>query len=735
MKRNILLFPLFLMVLTLVGANPMSLKDAIGGTYSAATLHGVKPLPDGEHYARISDDGKSIVKYSFKTGQKTGVLFDANTARGAQVKSVQGYILSPDGKRILIQTETEQIYRRSKKATYYIFSVQNNTLDPLSTKGKQQEPIFSPDGNSIAFVRDNNIFLVKLLFNNAESQVTKDGKFNEVLNGIPDWVNEEEFTLSRALEFTADSKMLAWIRYDEKEVPLYSMQLFQGSNPSRSEFADYPGSYSYKYPIAGQVNAVVSVLTYDIKSHVTRTLQLPLEKDGYIPRIKATKNPDQLLVFTLNRHQSQLNLYVCNTRSLVCKSILEEKDQRYVKESSYEDFALCGDHFVWTSDRSGSRQLYWYSLTGQLVKQITNHPHEITKFYGYDARTGAFCYQAKEDGPLRTAIYRTDLKGKAPKKLSAKTGTNDAIFSSNLQYFINVYSNLTTPYVTSLCSGVDGKTLKTLIDNQDLRQRLAKVDVARKELFTFKTADGVELYGWMMKPVDFSESKKYPVILYQYSGPGSQEVQDSWNAGFMGGGTYESYLCSQGFIVACVDGRGTGGRGADFEKCTYLHIGRYEAADQVATALYLGGLPYVDKSRIGIWGWSFGGFNTLMSMSQPQGVFKAGVAVAAPTNFKFYDTIYTERYMRTPGENPDGYTYNPITLASKLTGSLLLVHGMADDNVHFRNAAEYSEALVQQGKQFDMQVYTNRNHSIYGGNTRLHLFTRISNFFADQLMK
>ena len=731
MKKTALLIISLFLLLSLKAAGSISLKDIVDGRYSAQALHGVRPLNDGESFARISEDSKSIIKYSFKTGNQTGTLFDAATARGPKVKNIDDYILSPDESRILIQTETEPIYRHSKKAEYYLYSVQNKTLEQLSKNGKQQEPLFSPDGNQVAFVRDGNLFLVKLLFNNAESQVTKDGKMNEVINGLPDWVNEEEFSFNRAFDFSSDGTMLAWIRYDESKVPMFQIPLYKGLAPEKSQYADYPGTYDYKYPVAGAVNSTVGVYSYDIKSHVTRKLDLPLPADGYVPRIKFTATPDQLAVVTLNRHQSEMNIYMCNARSRVCKLALKESDEKYVKEDAYLALRFFGNHFTLISDRSGQRQLYWYTTTGQLEKQLTNAGFEVTQFYDYDEQSGTFYYQAEDGSPLRTAVFSTNLKGKT-KKLSTQSGSNAAIFSTGEKYFLNTYSNLTTPPVTSICNN-EGKTEKVLITNEQLKQTLQGADIAQKEFFTFKTSDGIELNGWMMKPSDFNSNKKYPVILYQYSGPGSQEVHDSWNAGFMPGGLFESYLCQQGFIVVCVDGRGTGGKGAAFEKCTYLHLGYYESHDQVETAEYVGTLPYVDKTNIGIWGWSYGGFNTLMSLSEGKPVFKAGVAVAPVTNYRFYDSIYTERYMRTPNENPDGYDYNAISRADKMNGDLLICHGLADDNVHFSNTAEYAEALVQANKQFDMQVYTNRNHSIYGGNTRLHLFTRISNFFMTHL--
>lgn len=709
----------------------IKLQDVTNGVYWPKQIDGVNPMNDGESYTQLSPDHKRIVRHSFKTGKEIATVFDVETARGSKkLPRIDGYIMSPDEHRILIQTETKGIYRRSYTAVYYIYDVRNNTLEPLSEGGPQQVPLFSPDGNVIAFARGNNLFLVKLLFGNAEVQVTKDGKFNEVINGLPDWVNEEEFTTNRSFDFSADSKVLAWVRYDESQVPIYSMQEFKGLYPARSEFDAYPGTYDYKYPVAGQKNSEVKVMTFDIKNRVTRTLDVPLDKDGYIPRIKFTSDPTKLAVITLNRHQSQMDVYMANPLSKVCKLVLREKNEKYVRETAYTQMKFYDGHFSLLSERSGFQHLYWYNLGGQLEAQITKGNFEVTDFYGYDARTGSFYYASTQESPLRRAVYKADKQGRV-KKLSSSVGTNSAKFSKTMKYYINVYSSAQQPPVTSLCDN-NGKTITTLINNADLKAKVEKV-VGKKEFFQFTTSEGVQLNGWMVKPRDFDASKKYPVVMYQYSGPGSQEVTDSWNLGFYGAGIFESYLTEQGFICACVDGRGTGARGADFEKCTYLQLGLRESQDQVETAIYLGSLPYVDKANIGIWGWSFGGFNTLMSMSEGRPVFKAGVAVAAPSNWKYYDTVYTERYMRTPNENAAGYAINPMERAANLSGSLLLIHGTADDNVHFRNVAEMSEALVQANKQFEMQIYTNRNHSIYGGNTRYHLLTRMCGFFKRNL--
>ena len=716
------------------GGQPLDLKDIVSGKFRAENIYGVIPIPgDGEHYSQMNAEGTQIIKYSFKTGKQVEVLFDAATARECPFKTFDSYSFSPDGSKLLIATEQTSIYRRSYTAIHYIYSLKrnvngeiNNIVEKLSDGGPQQAPVFSPDGTMVAFVRDNNIYLVKFLYGNSESQVTEDGKRNAVLNGIPDWVYEEEFSFNRALEFSADSKMLAYIRFDETEVPSYSFPVFAGSNPHITAFEKYPGDYTYKYPKTGEANSKVSVHTFDIKSKVTRKMQVPLDADGYIPRIRFTQDPNKLAIITLNRHQNRLDMYFGDPRSTVCKQVLRDESDAYIKEGVFDNIIFYPENFSFVSEKSGYNHLYWYSMGGNLIKQVTSGNYEVKEFLGWDADDNSFYYISNEESPLRQAVYQIDRKGKKT-KLSSQPGLNSAQFSTNMKYYMNRYSNLNTPTVITLNDNT-GKVLSTLVTNDNLKQTLAKYSVPQKEFFTFKTGDGVSLNGWMMKPVNFSASKKYPVLLYQYSGPGSQQVLDTWSI------SWETYMASRGFIVVCVDGRGTGGRGADFEKCTYLNLGVKEAKDQVATAQYMGSQPYVDKNRIGIWGWSYGGYMTIMSMSEGTPVFKAGVAVAAVTDWNYYDTIYGERFMRTPKENAEGYKgSSAFTRADKLHGNLLLVHGMADDNVHFQNCAEYAEHLVQLNKQFDMQLYTNRNHSIYGGNTRYHLYTKLTNFFEKNL--
>ena len=712
--------------------NKITLKDVTGKTFTPKYITGVDPIKGTDRYASISNDGRQIIEYAFKTGNQTRVLFDIANTHGESIKQLDGYTLSPDGKRMLIQTNTHKIYRRSFTADYYIYTIQSRKLEKLSTGGPQQIPTWSPDGNQIAFVRDNNIFLVKLLYDNAESQITKDGKFNEIINGVPDWVYEEEFSTNRSLCFTADSRMLCWIKYDERKVKEYSLQLFMGSHPTMKANEVYPGTYTYKYPKAGEDNSIVSVWSYEIQTHKTNRLQVPLEGDGYIPRIKSTNDANRIIVFTMNRHQDVLNLYAVNPRTTLSQLLIKEQGDKYVKEEAMEGIAIGQNSILLPSDRDGYMHLYLYNMNGSLIRKIGDGNYDITSIYGYDEMTGDVYYQAAGINPHDRQIFVSHKNSKT-ERLTDTNGWNKAIFSGDYKYFLNTWSNYNTPYVFTIRDS-KGKVLSTPVDNKELKEKVKTYGFNGRETFSFTTSEGVKLDGWMVKPKDFDTNKKYPVILFQYSGPGSQQVIDAWNAGSMGnGGAFDYYLAQQGFIVVCVDGRGTGGRGAAFEKCTYLRIGELESRDQVETALWLGKQSYIDKERIGIWGWSFGGFNTLMSMSEGRPVFKAGVAVAPPTNWRYYDTIYTERYMRTPKENGSGYATNPIQRANALHGALLICHGMADDNVQPQNTMEYTEALIQADKDFKENIYTNRNHGIYGGNTRIHLLRQISNWFIEHL--
>ena len=733
MKHLFSLLTALVISVSAIAQSNVTMHDVMHGGYWPQTYAAIKPMADGQHFARMSNDRTMILMGSFKNGEIVDTLFNAATARGFNAKHIDGYTFSPDEKLILLQTATKSIYRNSYTAEHYVFNRKNNKAEQLSQNGAQQVPKFSPDGTMIAFVRNNNIYLVKLLFNNSESQVTTDGEYGKIINGIPDWVNEEEFMTNCSYDFSADSKVIAYIKYDESQVMMYDMPMYIPSGNRNSAYDDFCAPYSFKYPVAGADNSKISVHSFDIKSRVTRQLDVNIPEEGYIPRIKFTKDPAMLAVLTLNRHQSVLEIQAVNPLSGVSKTILREESDTYLNEQTYAGIEFLDKHFVFQSERSGYNHLYLYTLGGEFVRPITQGDFEVKSFYGWDSKKNEFYYSSNEGSPLRENIYKVNAKGKKT-RLTNMDGTNRAVFSSTMKYFINTYSSINTPHIVTTNDN-SGKTIKTLIDNSSLKERLAKFNMPTKEFFTFTTTDGVQLNGWMVKPADFDANKKYPVVMFQYSGPYSQQVTDNWYIGNYGNAMFESYMAGEGFIMVCVDGRGTGGRGTEFGKCTYLNIGKYEPADQVQAAKYLGSLPYVDKDNIGIWGWSFGGYNTIMSMSQDDAVFKAGVAVAAPTDWRFYDTVYTERYMRTPKENKEGYDAgSAIVNAAKLNGHLMLIHGTADDNVHLRNMIRYTHALTQANKKFEMALYPDSNHSIYfGANTRNHLFERIAEFFKANL--
>ena len=728
MKKFSIFIATIMMVTAMEAAEKLDLKSITSGEFSASYVTGINPIEGTDLYASISNDGKQIVSYSFKSGKQVAVLFDIHEAQ-APFESIDGYVMSPDGKQLLVITKSKAVYRRSFKAEYFIYNIASKKLRKLSEGEKQQVATWSPDSKHIAFVKDNNLFVFD---GEKETQITSDGKFNEIINGIPDWVYEEEFAFNRAFAWNADGTSIGWIRFDESHVKTYSLQLFEGAKPAHPEFHDYPGEYSYKYPKAGQDNSKVSLWSYDLKAGKTIRLDVPVDADGYYPRIKTSPDRNSLIVYTMNRHQDDMRLYSVNPFTGASKMLIKESVPKFVKEEVMENSIGCKTYILMPSDRDGYMHLYLYDMNGKLIRQVEKGKYDVTEIYGMDEKTGNVYFQAAMINPHDRQVYVAHKNGKV-ERLTDAEGSNAANFSGDFRYFVNTWSSYSHPQVFTVRSN-KGKVIKMLEDNKVLLEKTQKYNWGKRETFSFTTSEGVKLDGWMVKPVDFDANKKYPVILCQYSGPGNQQVLNAWNTGSMGqGGAFDYYLAQEGFIVVCVDGRGTGGRGAEFEKSTYLRLGDLESKDQVETALYMSSLPYVDKDNIGIWGWSYGGFNTLMSMSEGRPVFKAGVAVAPPTCYRFYDSVYTERYMRTPKENEEGYKVNPIERADRLHGALLICHGVADDNVHPQNTFEYSEALVQADKDFKELFYTNRNHGIYGGNTRNHLLRQIADWFKSHM--
>lgn len=702
------------------GSKPIKLEDIISGQfYARGAGYGIRSTRDGAHYTQIAPQGDALLRYSFATGKLVDTLFSTSNARNCSFTSFSDYDISSDGNHILLYTETEPIYRRSSKSKVYHYDVRRRYVEPLSeVEGKVMVPTFSPDGRMVAFVRQGNIFIKKFDFN-TEVQVTTDGRATEIINGTTDWVYEEELETTKLMSWSEDSQALAYVRTDERAVPQYDMQLFQGKL--------YPTNYTYKYPKAGETNAKVSAHVYYLDGRHTKVVPIPAEDAYYIPRIEFIGRNGNLAIMTLNRHQNHFRLYYTNYKSLLPKLIYDERSQTYVDSQHLQTLSFTDKGFVLVSERDGYAHLYQYTDQGTLQRQMTKGSWDVMAFYGMDSKGVAY-FQAATTSPTQYNIYKLDAKG-AMKALMPEGGMNRAIFSEDFQYFIGTHSSLNSPSTTSVyLTSQPAKTLRTLEDNASLKARLAEYRFAPKEFFTLKTKSGHSLNGWMVKPADFDPSKRYPVMMTQYSGPNSQQVLDSYSF------HWEYYLASQGIIVVCVDGRGTGARGEAWRKGTYLKLGQQESQDQIEAAQALAEYPYIDGKRIAIWGWSFGGYNTLMSLCHGAGTFKLGIAVAPVTDWKYYDTIYTERFMRTPAENPSGYKAGSVLEAAhQLQGKLLLIHGTADDNVHVQNSYDLTERLVQANIPFDMAIYTDKDHSIRGGRTSIHLYSKMSRYLIDNL--
>ncbi len=713
MKRLIFSFLLILAV-QLLSAD--LLTDIVDGKYRGKVVPGMRSMKDGEHYTLLQQQ-KYIVKYNYKTGKMVDTLFNADNTKLSKLSSIVNYEFSPNEKKILVYNKPQYRYRRSFTAEYHIFDVERNELKAISENGAQEAPLFSPDSKYIAYARENNLYLFKVDFE-TESPITKDGEYGKIINGIPDWVYEEEFGLQRLFVFSPDSKLLAFVKFDESQVPLYEMQRYLNSETKQDGVPLYPTFQSFKYPKPGQVNSKVSVCVYDDFYKSVKTIDLNVEEDDfYIPRIKWTKDQDKLAVFVLNRNQNRLDMIYAHPKTLLSKLALRETDKYYVDYDNIDDihFTEDGRFFSFVSERDGWRHAYLYNINGTLNRQLTKGNYDVTKVYGYDERTQTLYYQAAEDSPLKRDIYSLDAKNRKTKLTDGK-GMHQASFSANFMYFMDHVSTLNTPAVFTMRNN-KGVALRVLEDNEELKQNFSALNMNEKEFFSFQTSEGVSLNAWMLKPTNFNPNQKYPVLMVQYSGPNSQQVSDSWSVG------WEYYLSSQGYVVVSVDGRGTAARGSEFRKSTYMKLGVLETRDQVEAAKYLGGLSFVDKARIGIWGWSYGGFMTLNAMSSGDDVFKAGIAVAPVTDWRLYNTAYTERFMRQPKENDGGYDAgSPATHADKLHGNVLIIHGTADDNVHVQNTYLYLDKLIEAGKQADLFLYPDKNHSILGKETRRHLY-------------
>lgn len=700
----------------------IALEEIWNKTFTAKKMDVLHSMKNGRQYSVLNLDKKkrfsSVDVYDYQTLEKLKTLVSSVVL--AEVGYFTDYTFSRDESKLLLATEVDSIYRHSRLGLYYVYDLKTSTLAKVAEK-KIQEPTFSPDGSKVAYGYQNNLF-VKDLVSGQTRQITFDGEENKIINGIADWVYEEEFAFVRAFEWNANGSYIAFIRFDETAVPEFSMDIYGTSL--------YPAQETFKYPKAGQPNSQVSLHIYDLKANDTRRVELNTSyQDFYIPRIKWTNRADVLSAQCMNRHQNKLDLWFINAQENTSSLVLEEKDDAYVDITDNLTF-LKDNSFIWTSERDGYNHIYHYNEHGKLINQVTKGNWEVTAYYGYDEKTDKVFYQSVENSSINRDVYAVKLNGRDKERLTKREGTNSAAFSADFSYFINTFSSATTPPEYTLNSAATGEIIKSIKDNGELSQKLSGYKISVKEFSTI-TVNGYEMNMWMIKPADFDVSKKYPLLMYQYSGPGSQTVSNKWNTS---NDYWFQHLAQQGYIVACVDGRGTGYKGAQFKKITQNQLGKYEVEDQIAAAKKLGSLPYIDATRIGIWGWSYGGFMASNCLMQGNEVFAMAIAVAPVTSWRFYDSIYTERYMGLPQENASGYDENsPLSHVEKLQGDFLLIHGSADDNVHLQNTMRLVEALVQANKQFDWGVYTDDNHSIKGGKTRLHLYTKMTDFIYRAL--
>ncbi len=679
-------------------------------------------MPDGLTYLSVSDDGKSIVSYDTKTGKVAETILDVTHTRESSISHIGGFSISPDGSKLLVYTTRTPVYRYSFKADFYVFEIKRNILKPLSTVHPlQQAPLFSPDGRMVAFVADNNIYVKKLDYN-TEVPVTADGEINRVINGVPDWTYQEEFATLSSMAWAPDSETLCYLKYNETEVPVYTLQLYEGTCDPMPQYAAYPGSMSFKYPVAGKPNSKVTLHSYDVDNRKVKNIPMTDPRIEYIPRIAYGGDAAQLVVTTLNRDQNRMEMYVVNPKSTVLRSIYVEESKTWIAPETYEKTVYTPSGFTMMSSRTGYTHLYRYTYNGQLVKQITSGDYDVTDYYG-TASDGSDYFQSTVSGPVNRVVCSVDAKGRMT-RLSADEGSAAMIPAPALNYYVLNTNSVTVPPVYTLY-GTNAKKLRVIEDNAAYAARYSSEPA--KEFFTFEN-DGYTLNGYMLKPAGFSASGKYPVIMYQYSGPGSQEVLNRWRM------DWDYYFARQGYIVMCVDGRGTGGRGREFMDVVYKRLGYYETIDQIAAAHYAAGLPYVDASRIGICGWSYGGYETLMAASHDRAPYAAAVAIAPVTDWRYYDTVYTERYMLTPQQNSEGYDAgSPLELAGNLKCRLLIMSGTADDNVHPCNTMQYVSALQSQGIMCDMWLFPNMNHSINECNARTMVYAKMLDYFNRNL--
>jgi len=740
MKKLIIVPLLFILSLNVSAQSKALTNETIWKDYAFynESVSGVRSMNDGENYTSLVSDPKSgmttIKKFPYNSESQPESIIDLSAlifvgSEGKKRIKINDYQFNADETKILLATEQESIYRHSTKAYYYVYDIETKKMAELSesSKGKQRLAQFAPFGNKVAFVRENNIFITDL-DEKQEIQITSGGKMNEMIFGATDWVYEEEFSFDNGLYWSPDGRKIAYYYFDESKVKQFQLAMYDGL---------YPSQYEFKYPKAGEDNSVVQVFVYELSSKRTSAFDTGIDTDIYLPRIKWTNDPDVLMVTRMNRLQNKLELMIGdfdetrpNNTGVRTKVIYSEESETYIDITDNLTFLSDNKSFLWSSEKDGYNHLYRINLKDGSSSQLTSGKWDVTELVGVDEENKLIYYLSAEESPMERDLFTIKLNGSSKKKISTRKGQNEVAFSKGFKYYINYHSDANSPYYITLNNST-GEELKTLKDNQRVKDAMNTYGFAQKEFIKIKTEEGIELNAYMIKPKEFKETHQHPVFMHVYGGPGINTVHDAW-----GGQNFAWFqlLTQKGYIVVSVDARGTGYRGRDFKHCTYLQLGKYETEDQIAAAKWLGDLPYVDKNRIGIFGWSYGGYMSSLCITKGVGVFKSAIAVAPVTNWRYYDNIYTERFMRTPQENGENYDVNsPINHIAELQGNYLLVHGSADDNVHYQNTMEMINALVNANKQFDLFIYPNKNHGIYGGNTRLHLYNKMTNFILDNL--
>lgn len=721
LRRTSLVFLIIFNTLTIFAQQAITLEDIWKtGKFRTEGVYGIRSLNDGKHYTTLQNN--NVIKYSYERGDSVNAIVLASDLKfdGESVK-IDEYNFNKSETKLLLATEEDPVYRHSSSYKYYAYDRTNKKLREVAGGKHVFHATFSPVSNQVAYVKDNDLYVEDLDTKNIQ-RITSNGKKNEIINGMSDWVYEEEFAFTKAFQWSPDGRFIAYYEFNETDVKEFSMTKYEGQL--------YPSEERFKYPKAGEENSKVAIYIYHVDREMNVKVELGEQHDVYIPRIKWTNDPSTLSIQRMNRHQNRLELLFADALKGKTRVVLREDSDTYIDITDNLTFLDGGQEFIWSSEKDGYNHLYLYDVVGNIKAQLTSGEWDVTAFYGIDAKGKNFYYQSSEEGPTQRHVYAASLNGNFKRKLTPDKGQNYPNFSKTNEYFINQHSDANTPPFISLITD-KGKQLRVLKDNASLKKMLAEMNLPQKEFFSFTPSHGISLNAWMIKPAKFDPTQKYPVLVSIYGGPGSNTVNDAWGSKTQ---MWELMLAQQGYIIVSVDNRGTGNRGRDFKNCTYRQLGKLEVEDYIETAKYLGALGYVNPARIGMYGWSYGGYMSSLALTKGADYYSMAIAVAPVTNWRFYDSIYTERYMRTPQENAKGYDENsPINHVDKMKGAYLLVHGTGDDNVHFQNTVEMTEALIEANKQFELYIYPDRNHGIYGKNARLHLFTKMTDFIKKNL--